>query len=72
MTAFHLRDHIGSGAGQLRVGPGLDNARAKHEGLYFLLVEHQRRQVKTGLEHIADARLPSIGTPLTIKSWMSR
>jgi hypothetical protein len=49
---------IASGTGQLLVGPGLDNARAKHEGLYFLLVEHQRRQVETGLQHIADAGLP--------------
>ena len=39
------------------IGPGLDDARAQHQGLDLLLVEHQRRQVEAGLQHIADARL---------------
>ena len=35
----------------------LDDARAQHQGLDLLLVEHERRQVEARPQHIAHARL---------------
>src|SRR5262249_13739618 len=33
-----------------------DNPRAEHQGLDFLLLEHQWRQIEARLEHVADTR----------------
>jgi hypothetical protein len=53
-----LRQHVGRGPAELGVGPALDDARADQERVQLVLGEHQRRQVETVPEQVADAGRP--------------